>query len=124
MVIIRQELCMMPERLPNLRLTKVLTAIKTAVIQKYDKAFVTGEYVFKTKKLPCVTVVEIRNVPKSDAEDISGNETLTRVEFEIGIYTHGEQKKSDGNALRMLIDTQMSDMGFERTYCEPTTNYD
>lgn len=102
---------------------QIFTAVKQSVISEYDKAFVTGEYTTKPKGFPCVTCLEISNLPDYRSLDLEHKENLTRVEYQIEIFTHGTGKKAQGRKIFALVDDVMSGMGFIRSFAQTIPNF-
>lgn len=101
----------------------VFTAVKNGIVAEYAGAFVTGEYTTNAKKFPCVSCLEISNLPFYRSLDLDHNENLTRVEYQIEIFTRGNGKKSQGRKIFALVDGVMNGMGFIRSFAQTIPNF-
>ena len=105
----------------NIVFTRLANAIRTS----FTGASVYGEYVETPASFPCVTIVEADNKVYERTRDLDGIEHHAQVMYEINIYTNDSAgKKSKAKSLAQVIDNEMSDMLFTRTFRGQTPNID
>lgn len=90
---------------------EIYTAIKGVLPANVKMSSV---YTNSPSEYPFVSVEEINNSTYRPTIDGLKNENYAEIDFEFNIITKGEQKKSLGTDLLVLIDTKMNDLGFVR----------
>jgi hypothetical protein len=95
---------MLEQRVEN----EIFTAIKTAVEGKCPNAYVVGEYQRSVPKFPCVSFMEVNQVPAANRETAANIETMVFVQYEINVYTNDAiGKKSNANEMAGIVDGVM-----------------
>lgn len=100
----------------------VFSTIATALREKYEGIFVSGEFTDLPAKFPAVTIVESDNsiVQRMRTTNI---ENAIAVMYEVNIYTNTVgYKKSEAKDILQTIDTEFTEMGFARISCTPVSN--
>ena len=100
----------------------VFSTIATALREKYDGIFVSGEFTDLPAKFPAVTIVESDNsiVQRMRTTNI---ENAVSVMYEANIYTNTVgYKKSEAKDILKVVDDEFSKMGSARILCNPVAN--
>ena len=107
----------------NLIVDKVNTALAT-LKQTYPKLKVISEYVETMAEFPLVSVVEEDNYTHLGTQDSALVDHAVNVMYSVNIYTHGKNKKSVAKAIANVVDAEMLNNLFTRTYMGVTPNVD
>lgn len=103
----------------------IFTNLSAAIKAFQSDCAVYGEYVEAPASFPCVTIVEADNRVLERTVSLDSNENHAQVMYEINIYTNDAQgKKTKAKSIADVIDKQMSDMLFTRTFRGQTPNVD
>lgn len=100
----------------------VFSTIATALREKYDGIFVSGEFTDLPAKFPAVTIVESDNsiVQRMRTTNI---ENAVSVMYEANVYTNTVgYKKSEAKDIMETVDDEFTKLGFARTMCNPVAN--
>ena len=104
---------------------KVFSTVATALRDEYGTAniFVAGEYTETPSKFPAVTLTESSNTVITNRRTAQSIENGVAVLYEVNVYSNKTKgKKSEAKEIMALIDEQMSNMGFTRTFLNPIPN--
>ncbi|OUO73830.1 hypothetical protein [Anaeromassilibacillus sp. An250] len=100
----------------------VFSTVASALREKYDGIFVSGEFTDLPAKFPAVTIVESDNsiVQRMRTTNI---ENAVTVMYEVGIYSNTVgYKKSEAKDILEVVDNEFAKMGFARILCNPVAN--
>ena len=103
----------------------VFATVATALRNEYGQAniFVAGEYTETPSKFPAVTLTESSNTVITNRRTAQKIENGAAVLYEVNVYSNKTKgKKSEAKEIMALIDEQMSNMGFTRTFLNPIPN--
>lgn len=101
----------------------VYSNVSKAVKEKFPKAFTSGEYTDTPAKFPAVTITESDNTVLKRLRTNDRLENAVSVMYEVNIYTNTVgYKKLDAKKILSVVDAEMEEMGFTRTYCSPIAN--
>lgn len=102
---------------------ELFSVVAAEVRKKFPGVYLTGEYVSKPPKFPCVSMVEISNVIYEKTVDSASNENHVIVTYEINIYSNKDTgKKAECKAIQKVVDEKMLGFGFGRIMSEPVPN--
>lgn len=100
----------------------VFSTVASALREKYDGIFVSGEFTDLPAKFPAVTIVESDNsiVQRMRTTHI---ENAINVMYETNVYTNTVgYKKSEAKDIMETLDEEFTKLGFARTMCNPVAN--
>jgi len=103
----------------------VFATVATALRNEYGVAniFVAGEYTETPSKFPAVTLTESSNTVITNRRTAQQIENGAAVLYEVNVYSNKTKgKKSEAKEIMALIDAEMSNMGFTRTFLNPIPN--
>ncbi len=107
----------------SLIITKVNTAL-TPLMQSYPKLKVVSDYVEMNEEFPLVTVVQSDNFTHLGTQDAELKDHAVNVSFEINVYANDSKKKSTAKAIAAVVDAEMLNNLFTRTFMGQTPNVD
>lgn len=107
----------------NLIVDKVNTAL-APLKQTYPKLKVISEYVETMAEFPLISVVEEDNYTHLATQDAALEDHAANVMYSVNIYTHGKNKKSIAKAIANVVDNEMLNNLFTRTFMGVTPNVD
>lgn len=91
---------------------------------QYPNGFIAGEYVPQPPKFPAVSVVEMDNTVHAAGRDTANIENFADVMYQIDVYSNlSRGKKVQAKAIVALIDNEMAEMGFTRSFLNPVQNF-
>lgn len=94
----------------------VLTKLSEAILRKYPKAVVLGDYLEKMASFPTVTVTEIENTTLRRMQDAEPVEHYARVTYEVNVYCNDRVGKKEAcKAIIGICDDVMLGMKFVKT---------
>ena len=100
----------------------VFSTVASALREKCDGIFVSGEFTDLPAKFPAVTIVESDNsiVQRMRTTNI---ENAVTVMYEVGICSNTVgYKKSEAKDILEVVDNEFAKMGFARILCNPVAN--
>jgi len=101
----------------------VFQAVAMAFRAAYPDGFIAGEYVAQPAKFPAVSVVEMDNSVYQRGVDSGSIENFATVMYQVDIYSNKTSgKKAQCKEIAALIDEQLAEMGFTRTFMNPVQN--
>lgn len=107
----------------NLILTKVNTALQPWKTQ-FPKLKVASDYIESSANFPLITVVQTDNYTHLGTQDAELKDNAVNVAFEVNVYTNDPKKKTTAKTLAEVVDTEMLNNLFTRTYMGQTPNVD
>ena len=107
----------------NLIVTKVDTAL-TPLKQTYTDLKVVSDYIEVNEAFPLVSVVQSNNYTHLGTQDAELEDHAVNVAFEINVYTNDAKKKSTAKEIASVVDAEMLNNLFTRTYMGQTPNVD
>lgn len=103
------------------KVNKAVASLKTT----YPDLCVVGDYIEKTEKFPCISVVESDNYTHIPTQDAALVDHAANVAFEINIFTNnGNKRKSTAKSIAAVVDAEMLNNLFTRTFMGQTPNVD
>ena len=101
----------------------VFSIVSNAVLAKYPKIYMTGEYIKVPPSFPCVSLIEADNQVYRKTRTTSSNENHVQVVYEVDVYSNKKTgRKSECKTILALIDNQMINLGFTRLLLTPIPN--
>ena len=107
----------------NLIVTKVDTAL-TPLKQTYTDLKVVSDYIEVNEAFPLVSVVQSNNYTHLGTQDAELEDHAVNVAFEINVYTNDAKKKSTAKEIASVVDAEMLNNLYTRTYMGQTPNVD
>lgn len=102
---------------------EVFTRVATALRSVFEGIFVTGEVVNAPPSFPCVSIVEQNNATYARTQTQSTEENHATMLYQVDAYSNKTTgKKSECKRMFDVIDNEMANMGFTRTFLNPITN--
>ena len=103
--------------------SEIFTAIRADVVKQFDGLYITGEYVPSPPIFPCVSVVEIDNVPLQRTQTTDSVENYAVLVYEINVYSNKKTgKKAECKTIAKVIDDSFAKLGFTRMMLNPIQN--
>lgn len=103
---------------------KVFQKCADAFRAEYPNGYIAGEYVAQPPRFPAVSVVEMENVVDERTMDNGNIENAVQVMFQVDVYSNlTKGKKAQCKAILALIDRQLAEWRFVRTYSNPIQNF-
>ncbi len=94
---------------------EIFTDVATQVRSNHPGTTVTGEYVRKPSKLPCVALDETQNVTISNLVDSSHEEKHAGVTYKLQVFSNKKGgKRAEARAIFATADNVMLGLGFQR----------
>ena len=105
---------------------EVFNRVANALRGQFNGISVYGERVESPSSFPSVSLVEDDNSPAIGTVSLTADaEKAATLMYSVDIYSAKQSgKKAEAKAIREVIDTEMREMGFARTYSNPTPNID
>lgn len=104
---------------------EIFTKIATALREKYDGIFVTGEYVQSPSSFPCVSIIESDNAVYRNGISSTETENYATLMYEVNIYSNKKVgKKSECKSIAKTLDTIMASLNFTRMLLNPIQNFE
>lgn len=107
----------------NLMVDKVNTAVaslKTA----YPNLRVVSDYIETSETFPLISIVESDNYTHLPTQDAALEDHAVNVAFEINIFANDKNKKSTAKRIAAVVDAEMLNNLFTRTFMGNTPNVD
>lgn len=96
-----------------------------AVLAIEPDAFVTSEDVPVPAAFPAVSIKEVNNALRLDAQDNGGSELYANVTYDVNVYsnlTAGGAARRQARELASAIDSVLNGKNFTRTFSRPMQN--
>ena len=105
---------------------EIFKAVSTALRQKYKGIYVIGAEMSPTPpKFPAVSFVQTNNAVKSEYSTFGSLENVVSEDYKAEVYSNLEKgKEAQTKEITSIISSVMSDLGYERTFCEVVPNAD
>lgn len=101
----------------------VFQVVATAFRAAYPDGFIAGEYVAQPAKFPAVSIVEMDSSVYQRGVDSGAIENFATVMYQVDIYSNKTTgKKAQCKEIAALIDEQLAELGFTRTFMNPVQN--
>lgn len=102
---------------------EVFTLIAGEVRKRFPRIYMTGEYVPAPPSFPCVSVVEVDNIPVRRTQSTDSSENHATILYEVNIYSNKKAgKKTECKTIAAVIDNVFNRIGFERIMMRPVDN--
>ena len=105
---------------------EVFNRVANTLRGRFNGISVYGERVESPSSFPSVSIVEDDNSPAVGTTSLTADtEKAATLMYSVDIYSAKQSgKKAEAKDIREVIDTEMREMGFTRTYSNPTPNID
>lgn len=107
----------------NLIVDKVNNAV-SSLKTTYPKLKVVSDYIETSETFPLVSVVESDNYTHLATQDAALVDHAANVVFEINVFANDKKKKSTAKAIAAVVDAEMLNNLFTRTFMGQTPNVD
>ena len=107
----------------NFIVNKVNTAV-AALKTTYPKLRVVSDYIETSETFPLITVVESDNYSHLATQDAALVDHAVNVSFEVNIFANDKKKKSTAKAIAAVVDAEMLNNLFTRTFMGQVPNVD
>lgn len=107
----------------NLIVDKVNNAV-SSLGTTYPNLRVVSDYIETSETFPLVSVVESDNYTHLATQDAALEDHAVNVTFEINIFANDKKKKSTAKAIAAVVDAEMLNNLFTRTFMGQTPNVD
>ncbi len=103
--------------------TALFNRIAPILRKKFKGVSVYGEYVASPASFPHVSIVEADNSSDVASMPLSRIPAAANLLYEINVYSNKTSgRKTEADSIMSVIDEQMQDMGFIRTFKNPVSN--
>jgi hypothetical protein len=103
--------------------SEIFNIVAGAVRAAYPDVFMTGEYVKAPPSFPCVSLIEMDNVPLMRTQTTDSVENHVSVMYEVNVYSNrAVGKKTECKNIMGVIDGAMATLGFSRMMLNPIPN--
>lgn len=104
-------------------IAKIFDPIATALREKFDGIYVTGEYVDAPPQFPAVSIIEADNYLDYEKMSSKADEEYSIVMYEVEVYTNLERgKQMQAREILSTIDAILYDLNFTRLSATPVPN--
>ena len=105
---------------------EIFKAVSTALRKKYKSIYVIGaEMSSAPPKFPAVSFVQTNNANKSQYSTFYSLENVVTEDYKAEVYSNLEKgKEAQTKEITSIISDVMSELGYERTFCEVVPNND
>lgn len=105
------------------RENEIFSLCANVLRKNLDGIYVVGEAVSSPPKFPAVSIVEKSNSAYEHSADFCSYENHVKVMYEVDVYSNlTSGKKQQAKQIIKLIDKNLSELGFIRTFCQPIDN--
>lgn len=112
-----------------------MISIENLIVDKIDKAVATlkttypdlrvvSDYIEKSETFPLISVVESDNYTHLATQDAALCDHAVNVAFEINVFANDNKKKSTAKKIAAVVDAEMLNNLFTRTFMGQTPNVD
>lgn len=105
--------------------SQVFTTVATALRTEYgaNNIYVAPEYVSQPPRFPAVFIVEQDNTVHMRGRDSATIENFADVMYQVDVFSNKNTgKKVQTKEIIALVDDQLAQMGFSRTFLNPVQN--
>ena len=105
---------------------EIFKAVSTALRKKFKNIYVIGAEMSPTPpKFPAVSFVQTNNAIKSEYSTFNSLENVVMEDYKAEVVSNLEKgKETQTKEITSVISDTMSDLGYERTFCEVVPNAD
>ena len=105
---------------------EIFKAVSTVLRQKFKGIYVIGaEMSDAPSKFPAVSFVQTNNAVKSNFSTFDGLENVVTEDYKAEVFSNLEKgKETQTKEITAVISDAMSELGYERTFCEVVPNTD
>ena len=106
--------------------TEIFEAVATALRQKIKGVYVIGAELSPTPpRFPAVSFVQTNNAVKTEHSTFDSLENVVTEDYKAEVCSNLENgKEAQTKEITAVISDVMSDLGYERTFCEVVPNAD
>lgn len=102
---------------------KVNTAV-TSLKTTYPNLRVVSDYIETSETFPLISVVQSDNYTHLATQDAALVDHAANVAFEVNVFANDKKKKSTAKAIAAVVDAEMLNNLFTRTFMGQTPNVD
>ena len=105
---------------------EIFKAVSTALRKKYKSIYVIGaEMSSAPPKFPAVSFVQTNNAIRVEHSTFNSLENVVTEDYKAEVYSNLEKgKEAQTKEITSIISDVMSELGYERTFCEVVPNND
>ena len=105
---------------------EVFQAVASGLRKKYKDIYIVGtELVTTPPRFPAVSFLQTNNSVRENYSTFHRLENVVKEDYKAEVYSNLEKgKEAQTKEITMVISDIMSDLGYERTFCEPVANID
>ena len=105
---------------------EVFQAVASGLRKKYKDIYIVGtELVTTPPRFPAVSFLQTNNSVRENYSTFHRLENVVKEDYKAEVYSNLEKgKEAQTKEITMAISDIMSDLGYERTFCEPVANID
>lgn len=106
--------------------TEIFDAVATALREKFKGIYVVGtELSSSPPKFPAVSLVQTNNSTRTEYATFNSLENVVREDYKAEVCSNLQKgKEAQTKEITSVISDVMSDLGYERTFCEVVPNAD
>ena len=106
--------------------TEIFKAVSTALRKKFENIYVIGAEISATPpKFPAVSFVQTNNANRSNYSTFDSLENVVSEDYKAEVYSNLEKgKEAQTKEITSVISDVMTELGYERTFCEVVPNND
>lgn len=106
--------------------TEIFQAVSAALRKKYKGIYVIGADMSPTPpKFPAVSFVQTNNAVKAEHSTFDSLENVVSEDYKAEVFSNLEKgKEAQTKEITAFISDVMSNLGYERTFCEVVPNAD
>ena len=105
---------------------EVFKAVSTALKKKFKSIYVIGAEISATPpKFPAVSFVQTNNANRNNYSTFDSLENVVSEDYKAEVYSNLEKgKEAQTKEITGVISDVMTELGYERTFCEVVPNAD
>jgi hypothetical protein len=105
---------------------EIFDTVAKALRAKFKHIYVVGtELTSAPPRFPAVSFVQTNNTVRTEHSTFDSLENVVREDYKAEVYSNLEKgKETMTKEISAYISDVMSDLGYERTFCEPIANAD
>ena len=105
---------------------EVFEAVASRLRKKYPTIYVVGtELTIKPPRFPAVSFVQTNNVIRTEHSTFDSLENVVREDYKAEVFSNLETgKENQTKEITIDISDCLTELGYERTFCEPIPNGD
>ena len=106
--------------------TEMFKVVATALRKQYKGIYVVGAEMSHTPpKFPAVSFVQTNNAVRAEYSTFDSLENVVSEDYKAEVYSNLETgKETQTKEITSIISVVMSNLGYERTFCEVVPNMD